>query len=132
MKDRAPAPPHDLLELVYRWKVRQDCLDEFFERLNRIVTRFVRDRGEPDVGKARISQPVLGPAGDVWELRLELRDLSHADRLLEAPKNGDGELLWQLAAVGRPPDAGGLPVAEVLESSAPLCRTWIFPRRPAE
>ena len=124
------APHHDHLEIVYRWRVRQDAIDQFSARLFGIVETFVSAARDEDTVTARVSQPVLGPAADVWELRVEVPGLGQASRSLEQGGRGENELLWQLGAVGGPGDPDGSPVAEVLESSAPLLRTWVFPRRP--
>ena len=136
MTNHESARRHDHLEIVYRWRVRQDDVDEFFARLVRIVEGSISgSRGEGAVSEqepvtARVSQPVLGPAADIWELRLEMPDLGRASAFLERAGRGESDLLWELGAIGRPRAPGGSPVAEILESSAPLCRIWVFRPRP--
>lgn len=116
------------MELIYRWKVRPERIPEFFRTLDTTVERLVRAHGELS---ARIAQPVLGPAGDVWEVAIEVRDMTALGRLLDQEDVRNAPL-WELSELTSPSSnrLDGSPPAELLESNAPLYRTWIYRAPP--
>lgn len=109
------------VELVYRWRVRQDALNSFRKRVIATIEQLVVRASETpgDIVVARICQPILGPAGDVWEVHLEFPNLQAAGRMLDDYERIlENSPLWDLSQIG--------PVAELMESSAPLYRTVVF------
>ncbi len=111
----------DYVEVVYRWKV--NAPKEFFDWIHEVAA------GRVLVVVARISQPVLGPSSDVWELRLQFHNLLSVGLLLDSADKGD--FLWDLADIpvlwlkGR-----RSPIAELIETHAPIYRTWVVKRPP--
>jgi hypothetical protein len=80
MTEGFEVPKNDCVELVYRWKVNAPF--EFFEWIGRLVEPVVSSKTSV-VLNARVLQPVLGPASEVWELRLSLANLQSVGRLLD-------------------------------------------------
>ncbi len=116
------------VEIVYRWRVHAP--DEFFDWLRGTIQRHLHNPSVPTTATAiRLSQPVLGPASDEWELRIEFPDLASLGTLFDSQDAEDphaSDLLWDLADVRRHWHQGRREViAELLETRAPIYRTWV-------